>query len=101
MARGQVRIRLGGLAKARERIKGLNKRATDRSISKNLLRIAGGYNQKQCPIDTSQLVRSFRAQIRRRFIRLTWNRPYAATVNDPRNAQESLSRPRPEATPKP
>ena len=72
MARGQVRIRLDGLNRARQRIKVLNRRATDRSIDKNILRIAGGYNQKQCPIDTTRLIRSFRTEIRKRFIRLKW-----------------------------
>ena len=55
MARGQARIRLDGLDAARKRIKGLNARATDKSISTNLQRIGGGYNVKQCPIDTSPL----------------------------------------------
>ena len=87
MARGQARIRLDGLDAARKRIKGLNARATDRSIGTNLQRIAGGYNVKQCPIDTSRLLRSFRMEIRRRYMRLTWNTPYAAAVNDPHDAQ--------------
>ena len=72
MAKGRVRIRLDGLGKARERIKALNGRATDRSINKNLLRIGGGYNVKQCPVDTSALLRSFKMEIRRRFLRLQW-----------------------------
>ena len=87
MARGQVRLKLTGLEKARDRIKALNKKSSDRSISTNFLRIAGGYNIKQCPVDTTRLQRSFRAEIRRRFIRLSWNTPYAKAVNDPRNAQ--------------
>ena len=85
MARGQVRIRLDGLAKARTRIKALNGRATDRSIDKNLKRIGGGYNVKQCPIDTSDLLRSFAMEIRRRFIRLRWGGgqvTYAAIANE-------------------
>ena len=84
MARGQVTIRLDGLKKASERIKGLNKRSTDRSIGKNLLRIGGGYNVKQCPIDTSALLRSFRMEIQRRFLRLKWGGgsvDYAAIAN--------------------
>ena len=87
MASGRVRIRLTGLEKARTRIMVLDKKASDRSISKNFLRIAGGYNIKQCPVDTTRLQRSFRAEIRRRFIRLSWNTPYAKAVNDPHNAQ--------------
>ena len=86
MARGQARVRLDGLGKARDRIKALNKRSSDRSISQNILRIGGGYNVKQCPVDTSTLLRSFRMEIRRRFTRLTWNTPYAAAVNDPHDA---------------
>ena len=82
MARGQVRIRLDGLKKARQRIKALNGRATDRSISKNVLRIGGGYNQKQCPIDTTRLIRSFVMEIRKKFIRLKWRTPYARIVNE-------------------
>ena len=84
MARGQVVVRLDGLAKARERIKGLNKRSTDKSISKNVLRIGGGYNIKQCPVDTSALLRSFKMEIRRKFLRLKWGGgqvTYAAIVN--------------------
>ena len=84
MASGQVRIRLGGIAKARQRIKALNSRATDRSISKNILRIGGGYNQKQCPVDTTALIRSFTMEIRRRFVRLKWGGgsvDYAAIAN--------------------
>ena len=53
MARGQVRIRLTGLGKARERIKALSGRATDRSISKNFLRIGGAYNVRIVPLDTT------------------------------------------------
>ena len=84
MARGQVTIRLDGLAKARDRIKGLNRRSTDKSISKNVLRIGGGYNIKQCPVDTSALLRSFKMEIRRKFLRLKWGGgqvTYAAIVN--------------------
>ena len=72
MARGQVRIRLDGLKKARTRIKALNGRATDRSISKNILRIAGAYNVRIVPVDTTRLLRSFRAQITRNLVRLKW-----------------------------
>ena len=86
MPRGQASIRLDGLDKARRRIKVLNKRATDRSISMNFLRIAGGYNVKQCPIDTSELLRSFTARIHKKFIRLIWKAPYANYVNDPHDA---------------
>ena len=64
MARGQVRIRLDGLANARKRIKAISGRATDRSISKNILRIAGAYNVRIVPLDTtSALLRSFRARV--------------------------------------
>ena len=88
MARGQARIRLDGLDAARKRIKGLNARATDKSIGPRTSRESrGGYNVKQCPIDTSRLLRSFRMEIRRRYMRLTWNTPYAAAVNDPHDAQ--------------
>ena len=85
MARGQVRIRLDGLDKARTRIKALNGRANDRSIGRNLIRIGGGYNVKQCPIDTSALLRSFKMEIRRRFLRLMWGGgqvTYAAIANE-------------------
>ena len=84
MARGEVSVRLDGLAKARTRIKALNGRATDRSIGKNLLRIGGGYNIKQCPVDTTALQRSFKMEIRKRFLRLKWGGgqvTYAAIVN--------------------
>ena len=85
MARGQVRIRLDGLDRARKRIKVLNGRATDLSISKNVRRIGGGYNIKQCPVDTSDLQRSFRMEIQRRYTRLKWGGgqvTYAAIVNE-------------------
>ena len=87
MARGQVRIRLDGLQKARERIKVLNGRASNRSIARNFLRIAGGYNQKMCPIDTSELIRSFIVAQFKKSLRLRWTAPHANYVNDPRNAE--------------
>ena len=87
MVRAKVSVRLDGLANARKRIKVLNGRATDLSISRNLLRIAGGYNQKQCPVDTTELIRSFTALIQRRYMRLRWSAPHAAYVNDPRNSE--------------
>lgn len=72
MARGQVRIRLEGLKKARQRIKVLNKRATDRSITRNVERIAGAYNARIVPLDTTRLLRSFRVQVLKKSVRMRW-----------------------------
>ena len=66
MARGQVRIRLTGLGKARQRIKALSGRATDRSISKNFLRIGAPTTCASCHWTPRDCCARFRMQVLKR-----------------------------------
>ena len=76
-----IRVRMRGIEKTRNSIKKLNKRATDRSINRNIIRIFDRANSKFTPVDTGELQRSFYVFPSRKQIRIGWTAYYAVYVN--------------------
>ena len=86
MARGQVRIRLDGLDKARTRIKALNGQGQrPEHRQEPACGSAAATTLNNAPSTPAQLAPEFKMEIRRRFLRLMWGGgqvTYAAIANE-------------------